>query len=181
MNPISLSGRRYFALRAAFTVCLALFSTEVLLADGNACCGPAPGTYACDVNGCAHEYPSYCAQAVLAQITSCCGLGNGTATCTQIRDCEPQTAWCVRCATGKTCGTCQTQACEPPPPPPSCGCQDDQTCCEFTCYGTWMDGMCDTGSPLLINLQSNGVFHLTSAQDGVWFDLNHRGIRQLTA
>jgi hypothetical protein len=44
-----------------------------------------------------------------------------------------------------------------------------------------MDGGCNTGSPLLINLKSNGQYHLTSAEEGVWFDLNLVGSPRKTA
>jgi hypothetical protein len=60
----------------------------------------------------------------------------------------------------------------------SCDCQGSQSCCMSSyCSGTWMDGYCDTGSPIMINLAGNGSDHLTSVQNGVLFDLNARGVR----
>jgi len=38
-----------------------------------------------------------------------------------------------------------------------------------------MDDACDTGSPILINLDDNGSDGLTSAENGVLFDLNNAG------
>lgn len=57
----------------------------------------------------------------------------------------------------------------------------DQVDCEVCQGGSWMDGIC-TGSPVLINLRSNSAnYHLTSAQDGVAFDLNATGQAQQVA
>lgn len=68
--------------------------------------------------------------------------------------------------------------------PESCDCQASSTCCETSCFGTWMgygEG-CNTGSPILIDLHDAGaVYNLTSAENGVWFDLKAKGSPQLTA
>jgi hypothetical protein len=189
MNSVSLSKRRHLRtfVRTAVSVLLSVFSIEVLLADGgNACCGPAPNTNACYAEGCNHEFPSYCSEHVLGQIRACCGFGTGTATCTRVRDCRPETAWCVRCTVGgQTCGTCQTEACDPDPdPPPTCGeqCNGDPECEECECDGhDWLywDGAYSCESPILISMSSNTAqYHLTSPQDGVRFDLDGDGVRE---
>jgi hypothetical protein len=40
-----------------------------------------------------------------------------------------------------------------------------------------MDGYCNTGSPILINLERSGADQLTSLDSGVTFDLSARGVR----
>lgn len=63
----------------------------------------------------------------------------------------------------------------------SCDCQSDEGCCESVCQGTWEGYYCNTGSPILINLHSNGNDQLTSPERGVWFDINARGVRDRVA
>ena len=155
-------------------------SMSVLLAAGNACCAPEPGTNDCHAAGCADSAAnSTCLGVVLTQIGQCCGTGDGTASCVRIRQGRPETAWCVHCNSGRTCGTCSTLPPEEEPPPP-CDCQQSPSCCS-ACFGTWMDDSCNTGSPILINLERNGSDHLTSLERGVRFDLMARGVRDRTS
>jgi hypothetical protein len=79
--------------------------------------------------------------------------------------------------------TCQCYA--PPPPPPcgqrgnACGGPEPGCCSDLTCQ----DGACwpPTESPILINVANNGADHLTSAIDGVIFDINADGAPERVA
>jgi hypothetical protein len=53
-------------------------------------------------------------------------------------------------------------------------CNDTSECCQgYVCN---QDQVCGTGSPIMINLKNNSSnYHLTSYQDGVWFDLQGTG------
>jgi hypothetical protein len=63
-----------------------------------------------------------------------------------------------------------------PPPPPVCSengvaCFDDSDCCENNC-----NIQCQPVSPILVDVKSNtAIYQLTSAKDGVAFDLNVDG------
>jgi hypothetical protein len=67
---------------------------------------------------------------------------------------------------------------------PACGseCGGDPECEECECGGgdwLWWDGVYSCESPILINMSSNTAqYHLTSANDGVMFDMNGDGVRQ---
>ena len=64
------------------------------------------------------------------------------------------------------------------PSAPPCDCDSDPECCVNVCQGTWDPAMmeCNRASPILINLGSNSKEDLlTSAEDGVWFDIKARG------
>jgi hypothetical protein len=179
MNGTSFLNPRYLTFaRTAFSVLLSLFSVEVLLANGNACCGPA-GAYPCDAAGCEQAYPARCAQVVLSQIASCCGTGNGIAVCKRITSCGPETAWCVTCNGGGSCGNCQTQQC-------GGGTCDPMGTNEMNCIadgGTWDPGFCYCNyTPIVIQLRADGPrYELTSIDEGVLFDHNGDGVKEQTA
>jgi hypothetical protein len=67
---------------------------------------------------------------------------------------------------------------------PACGseCGGDPDCEECECGGgdwLWWDGIYSCESPILINMSSNAAqYHLTSADDGVMFDMNGNGVKQ---
>lgn len=69
--------------------------------------------------------------------------------------------------------------------PPSCypdgsGCGSDTQCCSGFCDP--FSGVCGSGTPILINLENNSSnFQLTSAADGVLFDINSDGILEQIA
>jgi hypothetical protein len=72
----------------------------------------------------------------------------------------------------------------PSPPPAPCNCDSSEQCCVSTCQGTWDPGLgeCNEGSPILINPYDNRPnYHLTSAEDGVLFDLKARGVARRVA
>ena len=165
-------------LKTVLAVLLAVFSVEVLLAlDQFKCCGPEPGTAPCDTEGCYNGFPSHCAEAILQQISNCCGAGSGTATCVRKKACEPGTAWCVKCDSGKECGTCQTQACDPVNYCANGGCTPGYTQCSED-HQTGIDtdacNCCYDYSPIVVSLRGSG-FEFSSAADGVVFDINGLG------
>ena len=173
--------------RIAFGVIMCVFSIEVLLADGNACCGPEPGTNACYAEGCSHEFPSYCAQRVLDQIRACCGNNSGNATCTRIRACEPGTAWCIVCDFGKVCGTCETESCggggggecdqcsffASGPDECAVGEEEEQTLIWDSECGCCKESL----TPLIMNLR--GGIRLSDREHGVLFDFDADGTSEL--
>jgi hypothetical protein len=174
--PLRSIDRKYrVGLRALFAIALAVICNRALIAQGNACCGP-PGANPCHAAGCADLNGSTCLGVVLSQVTQCCGTGQaglpaGSAVCHRTTAGQPQTAWCVSCTSGGGCGGCGIYL------PPPCDCQSGPSCCESqTCQGTWMgEQYCNLGSPILVNLRRNGSDQLTSAANGVWFDINARG------
>jgi hypothetical protein len=70
------------------------------------------------------------------------------------------------CANPRNCGG-----------PVQCDCNGSEQCCiSQYCQGTWNPESLCTWSPLLINLRDNSAnYHLTTASEGVWFDLNAVG------
>jgi hypothetical protein len=177
----SSAKRRYLPnVRSMLSVLLAVFSIEVLLADGNACCGQIPGTSPCNFLGCSQAYPSYCAVAVLEQILSCCGNGDGTAACTSVATCTSESVWCIRCASGRVCGTCATTVCGG-----GYGGCDPAGVNQMNCladYGNWDEPSCSCNySPILIKLTNGNGYHLSGVDDGVLFDYNGDGNKEHTA
>lgn len=53
--------------------------------------------------------------------------------------------------------------------------------CTCSCHGGWYDGYGCQGTPILINVANNGPDHLTSAANGVAFDLNADGTPERVA
>lgn len=66
----------------------------------------------------------------------------------------------------------------------TCDCDFDHVCCESVCFGTWDSNLneCNLASPILIALNHNGAnYRLTSANDGVWFDIKVQGYARSVA
>jgi hypothetical protein len=71
-------------------------------------------------------------------------------------------------------------------PDPCAECQDEQ--CECECVGGWWQyppeapGECNMESPLMIDPEHNGAgYHLTTAEDGVSFDIDNDGFKDRVA
>jgi hypothetical protein len=148
---------------SAIAALLALSSmTPVVMADGNCfqCLSHSGCRQACDCT---------CSSQNLTLWTQGCGEdGNPIVICQNTGAVPPvwELASCTR-------GWC-------PEPPPNCSpngdlCDDDNVCCSGICND--FTGECDSSeSPLLINLASDSTqYRLTSAEDGVIFDLNADG------
>ena len=148
------------SVRAFLASAFSALAVVVLMADPpSACCGPNPGDQPCDEGGCANTW--VCVDRITEQIVGCCGNGNGTASCRRVGG-GPQTAWCVQCNAGNSCGNCGGGGEE--------DCTVTGTCC--------MDPPC--GSPIVVDLAGDG-FDLTNVAAGVRFDLKPDGYRERLA
>jgi hypothetical protein len=96
----------------------------------------------------------------------------GTPPCTQLNYCGAS-----NCSTGDVCCVVPNGT-----PPPWCPCEqpDGITCNTGSHWSTyWGECVC-SGSPILVDVQGNG-FSLTSAREGVSFDLNSNGVPERLA
>jgi hypothetical protein len=171
--------RHALAVRTACAIGLVAVATQTVLAQAPAgeppCCGPS-GANACHAAGCADKVGSTCIGVTLTLITGCCGYGDGQAICRRLQPGQPQTAWCVICASGSRCGNCPAangQTCNPSASDLMNCLADNQTWDYESCACQY--------SPIVVQLEPRDPYSFTSTAEGVMFDANADGDRERTA